>query len=158
MIQLSPAFCGGLIEAIWGCARWRRTSPLSPAFCGGLIEARRAGRREAAGADFPPRSAGASLKPRPKCSVPGVSVTLSPAFCGGLIEAGRLPGVPGRPLGHFPPRSAGASLKRFISSTGICRRIDFPPRSAGASLKRDLAGAGAARGIATFPRVLRGPH
>ena len=61
--QLSPAFCGGLIEAAW----WRAARPVPPP-------------------NFPPRSAGASLKPGDQRD-PAVGVA------------------------HFPPRSAGASLK-----------------------------------------------
>ena len=45
-IKLSPAFCGGLIEAASPCAIFRTTMKLSPAFCGGLIEASGAAPRE----------------------------------------------------------------------------------------------------------------
>ena len=61
---LSPAFCGGLIEARSVRQPDTQTARLSPAFCGGLIEA---------------------LHPALHALERS---TLSPAFCGGLIEAG----------------------------------------------------------------------
>ena len=38
-LKISPAYCGGLIEAarLGSCATW--TLAISPAYCGGLIEA-----------------------------------------------------------------------------------------------------------------------
>ena len=109
---LSPAFCGGLIEAVRPPPKAARPSTLSPAFCGGLIEASPRGRiptaagcyfpPRSAGASlkhalnarqrrltrhFPPRSAGASLKRQPNRAASSPKRELSPAFCGGLIEA-----------------------------------------------------------------------
>ena len=51
---LSPAFCGGLIEAGTVRRTTRCSATLSPAFCGGLIEAALARLRTAAAwATFP---------------------------------------------------------------------------------------------------------
>ena len=41
LVLLSPAFCGGLIEARSPGWPGARRDKLSPAFCGGLIEASR---------------------------------------------------------------------------------------------------------------------
>ena len=85
---------------------------ISPALRGGLIEAVAL----SSGIDllrcsFPPRYAGASLKPIVAFAFERIHPLISPALRGGLIEAirgGRSAACQWR---TFPPRYAGASLK-----------------------------------------------
>ena len=54
VVPISPAQCGGLIEASLAMSSAASMMSISPAQCGGLIEARRlADSRFAAGRDFP---------------------------------------------------------------------------------------------------------
>ena len=131
--SISPAQCGGLIEAA------RRQAPLaprlriSPAQCGGLIEA------------------------LPLANVVGATFEISPAQCGGLIEADSAAANSNPGLAGISPAQCGGLIE--ASQHGSCspKASRFPPRNAGASLKHGKHVA--IEDISDdFPRAMRGPH
>ena len=109
--RLSPALCGGLIEACrtWAtCLRGRR---LSPALCGGLIEVVKPRQGTKGVSLLSPALCGGLIEVRPCTRRVTMGPLLSPALCGGLIEVQNRACPLFDASSCYPPPCAGASLK-----------------------------------------------
>ena len=130
---------------------------------------------------FPPRFAGASLKPGRVGRLPVHRWRISPAFRGGLIEAPQhqtralamgviSPAFRGGLIeAHnvrttmyadviISPAFRGGLIEAVLSKSIWADARSFPPRFAGASLKRHAVPGCLYVADGHFPRVSRGPH
>ena len=121
--------------SLWGEAVTTGTTlaapPLSPANCGGLIEAQLLAASENIGDYyFPPRTAGASLKRSQKHAGYRGIEKLSPANCGGLIEAWTRAPARGRRRG-LSPANCGGLIEAELALTGQDEDATLSPANCG---------------------------
>ena len=155
---LSPANCGGLIEARSRPEHWRPRPPFPPRTAGASLKRVRVGLAAvpALGA-FPPRTAGASLKHGLMAGGRWRSTCLSPANCGGLIEAFRDRDAAAVALA-LSPANCGGLIEAGSSANSAAARRTLSPANCGGLIEAAVPAHSFVAPPAPFPRELRGPH